>query len=962
MRCVDADELGAFVEGCLSGQALVRVEEHLDVCPECRVTIAALAKARRADALEPASPAAADGRAALPKRGALLSRFVVLDWIGAGGMGLVCSAFDPQLERKVAIKILRPWVAFGESAAQASERLLREARAMARLVHPNVVTVHEVGTVGDQVFLAMELVEGGSLRAWLGCRRRGWRGVRDVLLQAGRGLAAAHAAGVVHGDFKPDNVLVGEDGRARVTDFGLARDLLGADQRVCAGDSGESEAPRDVSTAVNPRASSGLQGTLPYLAPEQRHGGPASCKTDQFGFCVTLYEALYGTLPPSSSPNGATSATPGRAPEMPRRGGVPRFVRGVLGRGLSPDPEQRFPSIDALVAALAKEPLLARRRVRWLAAALVVPLLAVGVLQWNERRALDHCQKASELGAAWNPLLSHAVRASLARSGKPWAQATWRRVDERLGTYAASWAAERAQACRAEPHWGEQRDKTTRARLACLDRQLVDFSALVETFAAGAGDELLDNAVAATWKMDAPARCARALPVAPSRALPNDASAAQRVNELYGQLARLRALGKFGQYAPAREVGTSLEQAARALGHSQLEAEALSELGAAAQGLALYDVATEHFEAAARQFLAVGDDRALALAFSELARTEFERRNNAQSARWADYAAAARQRLGRDDELDARLALTRAYINFASGELPLATRRLEEIIPVVEGAGDQYTLTNAYSLLGSVLGDQGEGERAVQMQQRATEMAVRVFGRETPQASNALNNLATAYANAGRFTESLAVARDCLSLRQELLGPEHPKTAWSHVKVGQALLSLGRDGEALPELQVGVQGVERALGNDSPRLVGPLSLRGQAERALGHASQGIASCQRALSVAEKSSKNPALKAEPLLCIGEAQLALGAAWAAVAPLERAFAVAEESAYADLRALAGLLLARAVWQSRGARAQAKELASAARVQLIKGGVYGRYLADADALLLELGELRSAAVKGP
>jgi serine/threonine protein kinase len=163
---------------------------------------------------EPRPPASAGLRFA---RGDVVDKFIVLEEVGAGGMGLVLAAYDPGLDRKVALKLHR-----AEQAGDVDRmRLEREAQAMARVVHPNVVTVYQAGIAGGQLFVAMELVDGGTLRAWLRARRRGWREVLDAFLQAGRGLAAAHRAGLVHRDFKPDNVLVGVDGRVRVTDFGL---------------------------------------------------------------------------------------------------------------------------------------------------------------------------------------------------------------------------------------------------------------------------------------------------------------------------------------------------------------------------------------------------------------------------------------------------------------------------------------------------------------------------------------------------------------------------------------------------------------------------------------------------------------------------------------------------------------------------------------------------------------------
>src|SRR5215813_12256971 len=221
--------------------------------------------------------------------GDCLGRYTLLAHIGRGGIGEVFSAYDPELDRIVAVKVLRPGLT-GESP-EAGARFQREAQAMARLSHPNVVAVYDVGAVGQRVYMAMELVDGPTLEAWLRERSRGWREVLEAFLQAGRGLEAAHAAGLVHRDFKPSNVIVGN--RVRVADFGLARVVAGAEP---------------VPGPLAPTALHGVVtqtgqalGTPAYMAPEQRAGGPPSPQSDQYSFAVALYEALHGTRPEESA-------------------------------------------------------------------------------------------------------------------------------------------------------------------------------------------------------------------------------------------------------------------------------------------------------------------------------------------------------------------------------------------------------------------------------------------------------------------------------------------------------------------------------------------------------------------------------------------------------------------------------------------------------------------------------------
>ncbi|NUO49616.1 MAG: serine/threonine protein kinase, partial [Polyangiaceae bacterium] len=275
-----------------------------------------------------------------------VGRYKLIDRIGEGGMGVVYVAHDPELDRRVALKLLRP-----EPGAETEERrtrLVLEAQAMAKLSHPNVVTVHDVGRVGEQLFLAMELVDGVTLSRFLAREAPPRRKVLELLLLAGRGLAAAHGAGLVHRDFKPDNVLVGNDGRVRVTDFGLAR---------VSGPAVMTDAHLDVEGPTRPvalTATGMLIGTPAYMAPEQWRGEDADAKSDQFAFAVTLYESLFGIRPHDGATMRelATNVLAGKMRPFPP---APRWLRTLLERALALDPASRFPSIDALLSELGKD-------------------------------------------------------------------------------------------------------------------------------------------------------------------------------------------------------------------------------------------------------------------------------------------------------------------------------------------------------------------------------------------------------------------------------------------------------------------------------------------------------------------------------------------------------------------------------------------------------------------------------
>ena len=262
--CLTEDQVARFVEHAVDDAERQRIGAHVDQCEECRRLVGAAAAVFLSMTLPAAGPPGDTG--GLPA-GVRLGRYVVLERLGAGAMGVVYSAYDPELDRRVAVKLVRAEAERGESSAGARGRRLTEAQTVARLNHPSVITVYDVGTVGDRVFIAMELVDGGTLAAWRAERPRSRGEILELFLRAGEGLAAAHDAGVVHRDFKPDNVLGGKDGRLRVTDFGLAR------------------AAKPGANAV-PTVE--IVGTPAYMSPEQFRGEPADARADQFAFCVAL--------------------------------------------------------------------------------------------------------------------------------------------------------------------------------------------------------------------------------------------------------------------------------------------------------------------------------------------------------------------------------------------------------------------------------------------------------------------------------------------------------------------------------------------------------------------------------------------------------------------------------------------------------------------------------------------------
>jgi hypothetical protein len=391
--------------------------------------------------------------------GSVFGRYVLVEQIGAGAMGEVWVAIDPDLDRKVALKLLRRT----RSGRDDNPRLLREARAMARLNHPNVATVHDVGEVEGRVFIAMEFVAGESLGEFIARGPHPWSRVVPLLLQAGAGLAAAHAAGIVHRDFKPANVLLGHDGRVRVVDFGLS-----ASERR--------ERPaelEDASITLPPDRKDAAVGTPAYMAPEQHRGESFDARSDQFAFGVTAFETIYGRRPFPGEHRYAVALAivEGRITEIPHEERAPAWIHDTLLRALSGKPDARFPDMHALLAVLSRDD--ARRRRRWLAAGLGVALLAGLAAAWIAwPRAPDPCGRAGEaMAETWTGAARERLHAWLVGDARePWHARTSERLLEGLDAHAIAWTASERSLC-SDRVARRTTDRLAAARSACLERQ-----------------------------------------------------------------------------------------------------------------------------------------------------------------------------------------------------------------------------------------------------------------------------------------------------------------------------------------------------------------------------------------------------------------------------------------------------------------------------------------------------------
>ncbi len=524
---------------------------------------ARLAGQRTTDLGATADPASQDpGSAPLPTR---LGRYHVLERLGSGGMGVVFAAYDPDLDRKVAVKLLR----VDRPGSDSQLRLLREAQALARLSHPNVVQVHDAGTLGDQVFVAMEFVRGHDLRAWLTGPPRPQADILRMFVAAGHGLAAAHDAGLVHRDFKPENVLVGADGRARVADFGLARHGPDADPEAHP----DADArPPQTALDVSLTATGAVLGTPAYMSPEQHLGQPADARSDQFAFCVALWEALYDRRPfvGGTYVELRTSVLAGTLVPPPAGTRVPRRLGELLRRGLATEPGQRHASMHALLEALVRDPARARRR--WLAGA-VLSTMALGTAfafaDWRASAANVCSGGADELASTWNDERRAALSVALAAAPDPDLAAL---TTAGLDRYTAEWIAAHRDAC-VDHHRSEQTDALFDARMRCLGRRRGALASALTVLTSPAATP--PDAAQVVAKLPRIATCDDRDAVLADAPLPEDPAAASAVRDLDVRLLAARTRHHAGDIDGARTATREVIDAARTLEFRPLLADAL---------------------------------------------------------------------------------------------------------------------------------------------------------------------------------------------------------------------------------------------------------------------------------------------------------------------------------------------------------------------------------------------------
>ncbi|MCB9569165.1 MAG: serine/threonine protein kinase [Myxococcales bacterium] len=789
---------------------------------------------------EPA-PGPVDADASLAV-GAIVGRYVVVSTLGAGGMGVVYAAYDPELDRRVALKLLRAEIAGSRSQSEAQARLVREAHALAKLSHPNVVAIFDVGEHAGSVWLAMEYVDGVTLDAWLKATPRTTDAILEKMIAAGRGLAAAHEAGLLHRDFKPENVMVGRDGRARVMDLGLARASPEGPQIDDAAI--EAPLPEDVQASLSgielqvTRAGA-ILGTPAYMSPEHFRGRELDARSDIFAYCVTLYEALHGERPFAGASMVALAANvlAGAIRPPPRQGRrVPRWLRRVYTRGLAVEPGDRFPSMAALLSAIERGRARARRR-RWIGAALGVAALVGGPIALDRHDMSKKTAACAAEGAVidevWNDAARARLRAGMEATGSRFAAQSLEILVPWLDEYRDAWSAGRSEAC------------------------------ANATITEAWGDALLDRSA---WCFE-------------DRRLQLEATV-QQISTLSPASARR-----------AVRIASYLDPVATCLDPNLLERLPVPPLEVRGEVRAI------------RATISASDQRRYEGHSGDALDLAIKGRERAEALGWSPLLALARFAEGRSLHEDGRSrqaeeVLLRAYFEALSdGSTVVAFRAARSLIGVYTGLrrfheaevwsrhadalaasiADPSGLDAAegHYLLAQVLAGQREYDAAAAEGELALAMRSAALGPDHPITTAALRNLGIVYLAQGRHGEALRSFVRAQASWEDEVGDEHPQVAEIAVLRGRALFAMGEVDEALALLRQGLAIHERVLGEEHPKTIQDLGELGQALLALGRVDEAEPMLQRVMEAerARRGARHPSF-AESLLSMAAVDLARG----------------------------------------------------------------------------------------
>ncbi|MEM6992572.1 MAG: serine/threonine-protein kinase [Myxococcota bacterium] len=775
-----------------------------------------------------------------------LGRFRVLDRLGAGGMGIVYRAYDPTLERVIALKVLRAET----TAPDARPRLLREAKAMASVRHPNLVTVHEVGEEGPQVFIAMEFVAGGTLGTWMAASGRHWREVYERMLAAARGLQALHDKDLVHRDFKPDNVLVDEGGHVLLADFGLARPIRLDAESPAIEDRVEATS-LDRPPLQSLTATGAVVGTPAYMAPEQWDGTPADARADQFSFCAVFFEALYGVRPfPGETPlqlHEALAQGHVRTPERAHVRRVPRWLHSVVLRGLTVSPDDRYPSMRALVEDLERRE---RGPRRWAASAVGVAALAgvAGVASSDRRDVPAPCTRVGEaVEVVWNDGRRAEVRVAFLGSGVTYARASWDATAERLDVYASDLVQQRRQACEDTFVRGERSEAALDVQMRCLDRRVADLHALIELVAL-AEPKTIQFSVKAAGELLPVAGCDDTEGLTDLYPVPEDARDRKTWREAQDKIAQVKALFNAGYPARAATLAREASALAESIGHTHLLAETAYYVGVSHEVTGDVDAAIASFERAFNLSLEADWPLYQAWSASNLVRAHAISKRDPKAARpWAKIAQAATKPLGYAPGTVAGFHMNMSGLELGVGNLAEARAHLEAAQAIYEALDLPlvYGQAELHAQFGVLLRREGDSQGALAHYRAALALSSETLGAQHPNVALLHNNIGVAYFAQHDLERAAEEYERSLRIKLAILPEDHPSLGHPHANLGEVAAEEGDHERALTSFDETLR-LWAKLGDKHPLVGYARWHRGRSLAALGRNAEAEADLRTSL--------------------------------------------------------------------------------------------------------------------
>lgn len=759
-----------------------------------------------------------------------LGRYLLVEQVGAGANGIVYAAYDPELDRRIALKLL----SVREDCGAAR---LAEARAMARLSHPHVAAIHDVGEfewahLGVEprpaqsggprgLYLVLEYVQGDNIATWVARTQPHWRRGLAMLMEIISGLAAAHRHGIVHGDIKPDNVLVDDNGRVKIVDFGLAR-LTAED--------------------ANPVGSREVGGTPRYMAPEQHRSSAANPATDQFSLCTLAIELLgrAPVFPHDSTEALATAKTRGELPPRPRA--IPVWLWELLIRGLAPDPGQRFASLDALLAAIEKK---SRQRRRFIVGLVLCALGAVGVAgistlrHATEQRCRRDADRAAQL---LSPQRRATLDAAFAGIGTPGALATWERARQHLEHYLESWATARQQQCRSATVDVELGLTPLAHGTLCLERRLDHIKGLLDSLER-VDDRRLPGVLAATSSLP---------PLEPCRLEPSAAfttraplpAPAQSDRALSARIAQVSTLTAMAHHETARELGREVVEQARHLDDPYTISAAERAYGVALSWVEEPDEARAALERAWQAGERANDPELVVRALAELAHVTGIALNQPRAAEhFVELGRALSGRTFVAPDATFELEYQHARVLESAGQFDDAERVFEKVLPLAPRLFGTASLRTSDILnhLGIAADNRDDFARAHELFRQVLDERTRVLGPAHPRTGVALANVAVTRRWIGSLDTAIDELGSAVITMEQGWGPDHRMVTWFRTTYGHMLLDAERNEAALTELQLAYEAASRTLPQ-------------------GHASRLTAMIARAVSL---TANNRAREAESI---------------------------------------------------------------------------------------------------